>query len=150
MNDSFGIADYAAARSGIIALTKNAANELRAHNIQVNCISPVAITRMTDALFAFRDDHYSEHKAAAPRRDLVAAEAVPPAFVFFASQDSDLISGQVLALHPNRRLVCSEAIRSRSRARMARPGRHQSQSRTEPARHLEPDQQRHLENRVAR
>ena len=101
LRGSFGVADYAAAKGGIIALTKNAANELRQDNIQVNCISPVADTRMTDALFAFRDGHQSEHKGAAPRRGFVEAEALTPAFVFFATADSDLISGQVLALHPD-------------------------------------------------
>ena len=101
LRGSFGVADYAAAKGGIIALTKNAANEFRADNIQVNCISPVAHTRMTDALFDFRDHHQSEHKGAAPRRGFIGAEAVTPPFVFFACSDSDLVSGHVLALHPD-------------------------------------------------
>jgi NAD(P)-dependent dehydrogenase (short-subunit alcohol dehydrogenase family) len=42
LRGSFGVADYAAAKGGIIAFTKNAASELSAYNIQVNCISPVA------------------------------------------------------------------------------------------------------------
>ena len=45
LRGSYGVADYAAAKGGIIALTKNAANELKSHNIQVNCISPAADTR---------------------------------------------------------------------------------------------------------
>ncbi len=101
LRGSFGVADYAAAKGGIIALTKNAANELRSDGIQVNCISPVADTRMTDALVAFREEHQAEHLGAAPRRAFVAAESVTPAFVFFACEDSDLASGQVLALHPD-------------------------------------------------
>ena len=97
----FGVADYAAAKGGVIALTRNAANELRSEGIQVNCISPVAATRMTEALVAFRDRHRAEHPGAAPRGASVAAEAVAPVFVFFASEDSDLVTGQVLALHPD-------------------------------------------------
>jgi NAD(P)-dependent dehydrogenase (short-subunit alcohol dehydrogenase family) len=50
LRGSFGVADYAAAKGGIIALTRNAASELKPYNIQVNCISPVAETRMTDVL----------------------------------------------------------------------------------------------------
>ena len=36
LRGSFGVADYAAAKGGIIAFTKNAASELGAYNIQVN------------------------------------------------------------------------------------------------------------------
>ncbi len=54
LRGSFGVADYAAAKGGIIAFTRNAASELKPYNIQVNCLSPVAETRMTASLFAFR------------------------------------------------------------------------------------------------
>src|SRR5215208_7624844 len=89
LRGSYGVADYAAAKGGVIALTKNAANELKSYNIQVNCISPVADTRMTEALTEFRREHLG-----ILRRD---REAVPPAaitapFVFFATSDSDYVS----------------------------------------------------------
>jgi len=89
-----GVADYAAAKGGIIAFTRNAAIELRPHNIQVNCISPVAETRMTDALDTFRLRQSPD--AGRPRRP--PPDAVAPAFVFFASGDSDYITGQILAV----------------------------------------------------
>jgi len=93
LRGSYGVADYAAAKGGIIAFTRNAANELKSHNIQVNCISPTANTRMTDALTEFRREHLG-----ITRRDraFVAPEAIAPAFVFFASADSDYVSGQLL------------------------------------------------------
>jgi 3-oxoacyl-[acyl-carrier protein] reductase len=97
LRGSFGVADYAAAKGGIIAFTRNAASELRPYNIQVNCISPVAETRMTEALDAFRRLRDEPSVAASqPRR--APAEAVAPAFVFFASSDSDYVTGQVLAV----------------------------------------------------
>jgi 3-oxoacyl-[acyl-carrier protein] reductase len=93
LRGSFGVADYAAAKGGIIALTRNAANELKDHNIQVNCIVPVADTRMTDSLSRFRREQLGEfHRS----RRFVAPEAIAPAFVFFASADSDSVSGQLL------------------------------------------------------
>jgi len=98
LRGSFGVADYAAAKGGIIALTRNAASELKAYNIQVNCISPVAETRMTEALFAFRRQHLNEPVATFGNAKLVEPEAVAPAFVFFACADADYISGQVLAV----------------------------------------------------
>ena len=93
LRGSYGVADYAAAKGGIIAFTRNAANELKAYNIQVNCVSPVADTRMTAALTDFRRSHLG---VARRNREAVAPEAIAPAFVFFASSDSDYVSGQLL------------------------------------------------------
>jgi 3-oxoacyl-[acyl-carrier protein] reductase len=98
LRGSFGVADYAAAKGGIIAFTRNAASELKGANIQVNCISPVAETRMTEALFAFRRQQLSEPVATFGQAARAAPEAVTPAFVFFACADSDYITGQVLAV----------------------------------------------------
>ena len=98
LRGSFGVADYAAAKGGIIALTRNAASELKPYNIQVNCISPVAETRMTDVLFAFRRQHLGEPVATFGNAKLVTPEVVAPAFVFFACADADYISGQILAV----------------------------------------------------
>jgi len=104
LRGSFGVADYAAAKGGIIAFTRNAASELKPYNIQVNCISPVAKTRMTDALNAFR--RQNPNAPATPsiqaKRKWAEPEAVTPAFVFFACQDSDYITGQVLAVDGGR------------------------------------------------
>jgi 3-oxoacyl-[acyl-carrier protein] reductase len=91
-----GVADYAAAKGGIITFTRSAARELAPHNIQVNCISPVARTRMTDALVAFRSRHSIETPTTSGR--YAPIERVVPAFVFFASGDSDYVTGQILAV----------------------------------------------------
>jgi len=93
LRGSFGVADYAAAKGGIIAFTKNAASELSAYNIQVNCISPVADTRMTEELTKFRREQLGIPRR---ERELIAPEAIAPAFLFFATADSDLVSGQII------------------------------------------------------
>jgi NAD(P)-dependent dehydrogenase (short-subunit alcohol dehydrogenase family) len=93
LRGSYGVADYAAAKGGIIALTKNAANELKLFNIQVNCISPVADTRMTEELTKFRREQLG---IARRDREVVPPEAIAPAFLFFASGESDYVSGQLL------------------------------------------------------
>lgn len=93
LRGSFGVADYAAAKGGIIAFTRNAANELKPYNIQVNCISPVADTRMTEVLTAFRGQHLGESPG---QHRVVSPDAVAPVFVFFASSDSDYVTGQIL------------------------------------------------------
>jgi len=93
LRGSYGVADYAAAKGGIVALTKNAANELKTYNIQVNCISPVADTRMTEELTKFRREQLG---IARRDREVVPPEAIAPAFLFFATSDSDYVSGQLL------------------------------------------------------
>ena len=95
LRPSNGVSDYATAKGGIITLTFNVANEMKPHNIQVNCISPIADTRMTDAIAEFRE----RESIPDPRPGPAPAESVAPAFVFFASSDSDYITGEVLGFH---------------------------------------------------
>jgi 3-oxoacyl-[acyl-carrier protein] reductase len=93
LRGSYGVADYAAAKGGIIAFTRNAANELKTCNIQVNCISPTADTRMTETLTKFRREQLGVRRR---EREFISPEAIAPAFLFFASSDSDYVSGQLL------------------------------------------------------
>jgi 3-oxoacyl-[acyl-carrier protein] reductase len=93
LRGSYGVSDYAAAKGGIIAFTRNAASELKQYNIQVNCISPVADTRMTETLTTFRRHHLGVTERL---RKFVPPDAIAPVFVFFASSDSDYVSGQLL------------------------------------------------------
>ncbi len=66
---------------------------MSAYNIQVNCISPVADTRMTEELTKFRREQLGIPRR---ERELIAPEAIAPAFLFFATADSDLVSGQII------------------------------------------------------
>lgn len=91
-----GLTDYGSAKAGIAQFTKIAAKELLPFNIQVNCILPVAETRMTDALDEF--DRRTLGDKARSRRGMRPGPAVlAPSFVFFASADSDYVTGQILA-----------------------------------------------------
>jgi 3-oxoacyl-[acyl-carrier protein] reductase len=93
---SSGVADYASAKGGIIAFTRNAARELLPFNIQVNAVLPVARSRMTDALAEYHARFVGE-ESAARLKNLPSPDAVLPSFLFLASSDSDYVSGQVLA-----------------------------------------------------
>lgn len=87
---SSDVADYAAAKGGIIALTRSASRELGPYNIQVNAVSPIAGTRMTEAL--------AKHRGREPERPHPPPDAVAPTFVFLASDESDYVSGQIIAV----------------------------------------------------
>ncbi len=88
-----GVADYASAKGGIYAFTKNAAKELLEYNIQVNAILPVAKTRMIDALAEFYGPE-GEHPVYLS--DPSDPTVLVPSFVFFASEDSDYVTAQIL------------------------------------------------------
>ncbi|MDQ3870534.1 MAG: SDR family oxidoreductase [Chloroflexota bacterium] len=92
-----GQSNYAAAKMGIVGLTKTWAKELGALAINVNAIAPAALTSMTEPLL--------KDPAAAERRLARFAlgrygepEEIAPSFVFLASPDSDYITGQVLCV----------------------------------------------------
>ena len=93
---SVGVADYASAKGGIIAFTKNAAKELAPFNIQVNAVLPVAHSRMTDALAEYHGRWFGE-EAAARHKNRPEPDVLAATFLFFASADSDYVTGQVLA-----------------------------------------------------
>jgi 3-oxoacyl-[acyl-carrier protein] reductase len=94
---SVGQSNYAAAKMGIVGLTKTWAKELGRLGITVNAIAPAALTAMTEPLL--------EDPAAAEKRlarfalgRYGAPEEIAPAFLFFASDESNYITGQVLCV----------------------------------------------------
>jgi len=93
---SSGVADYASAKGGIIAFTKNAAKELAALNIQVNAVLPVAHSRMTEALAEYQSKLFGE-QAVARLKNHPSPDVLAATFLFFASGDSDYVTGQVLS-----------------------------------------------------
>ena len=95
---ALGVADYAAAKGGIVAFTKTAAMELAPFRITVNCVSPAVYTRMTERLMEVDQSTLEQRATRVPLGWFGQPEDVAPAFVFFACKDSDYITGQVLAV----------------------------------------------------
>lgn len=89
-----GQANYAAAKAGIIGLTKSAAKELAARNITVNAIAPGYIeTAMTEKLGPAERDSYV---AAIPLKRAGKPEDVANVCLFLASDLAAYVTGQVL------------------------------------------------------
>ena len=93
-----GQINYSAAKGGIITLTKSAARELARHGINVNCISlGIVATDMTEKIRT--DPKLAEiYMKRILLNRFAEAEDIAPSFVFFASDDAQYISGQVLCV----------------------------------------------------
>lgn len=89
-----GQANYVAAKSGVIGLTKTSAKELASRNITVNAIAPGFITTdMTDQL---KDDVKEAMLAQIPLGKFGQAKDIANAALFLASDDANYITGQTI------------------------------------------------------
>jgi 3-oxoacyl-[acyl-carrier protein] reductase len=94
---SVGQSNYAAAKMGIVGLTKTWAKELGPLNINVNAIAPAALTAMTEPLLEDPDAARKRLARFALGRYGVPEE-IAPGFVYFASSESDYVTGQILCI----------------------------------------------------
>lgn len=93
---NIGQANYAAAKAGVIGLTKACAKEMAARNIRVNAVAPGFIeTAMTDGVpEKIREGMISS----IPMGRMGQPEDIAKAVCFLASDDSSYITGQVLVV----------------------------------------------------
>ena len=89
-----GQANYAAAKAGMIGLTKTLARELAARGITVNAVAPGFVkTEMTAAM---KEEVLTEALKAVPLRRIGTAEEVAEAVSFLAGEAASYITGAVL------------------------------------------------------
>ncbi|SIS37757.1 3-oxoacyl-[acyl-carrier-protein] reductase [Salimicrobium flavidum] len=89
-----GQANYVAAKSGVIGLTKSNAKELAAKNIRVNAVAPGYIaTAMTEEL---TEEQKEQMLSMVPLSRLGSGEDVARVVRFLLSDDSDYMTGQTL------------------------------------------------------
>lgn len=92
-----GQINYAAAKAGLIGMTKSAAKELASRSITVNAVAPGFIE--TDMTAALSDEARQAYAAAIPLGRLGTAQDVADAVAFLASDKAAYITGQVLAVN---------------------------------------------------
>jgi len=89
-----GQANYAAAKAGVVGMTKSLARELGSRNITVNCVAPGFIdTDMTRALSA---EHKNALLAQIPLGRLGQPEDIAAAVAYLASPAAGYVTGAVL------------------------------------------------------
>lgn len=89
-----GQANYAAAKAGMIGMTKALAAELASRSITVNCVAPGFIaTAMTGAL---TDDQQSQLLPKIPMGRMGTAEEIAGAVTYLASDEAGYTTGQTL------------------------------------------------------
>ena len=93
---SLGETVYSGAKGGLIAFTKSLAREMARYNINVNCVCPGPTE--TPLLMAVPEKHLEAFKKAIPFRRFGKPSEIAEAVVFFASDRSSYITGQVLSV----------------------------------------------------
>jgi 3-oxoacyl-[acyl-carrier protein] reductase len=88
---------YAAAKAGMIGLTKTLAQELASRSITVNAVTPGFIA--TDMTASLTPEQQTKIKEAIPLGDVGAAEDVANAVAFLATDRARYITGQVLGVN---------------------------------------------------
>ena len=89
-----GQGNYAAAKAGMIGMSKSLAREVASRGITVNCIAPGFImTPMTDAL---TEKQTASIKEAIPAQKFGTPDDVATAAVYLASQEAGYITGATL------------------------------------------------------
>ena len=99
---NFGQANYAAAKLGIVALTKIAALDLKSKNVTANCIAPWAMTRLLGEV----PDEVQD-KRGKKSRELVP-EQIAPLVCYLASDAAQDVNGQIFCVRGREIILFSQ------------------------------------------
>ena len=91
---NLGQGNYAAAKAGMIGMSKSLAQEVASRNVTVNCIAPGFIeTAMTDKL---TDDQKASIMGVIPAGRMGTAQEIAAATLYLASPEASYVTGQTL------------------------------------------------------
>jgi NAD(P)-dependent dehydrogenase (short-subunit alcohol dehydrogenase family) len=107
---NLGQANYAAAKLGIVGLSKSIALDMAKYGVRSNCIAPFAWSRMIGSIPTETDDQ----KARVDKLKSMETAKIAPLAVFLASERAKDVSGQIFAVRANELFVMSQSRPLRS------------------------------------
>ncbi len=107
---NFGQANYAAAKLGIVGLSKSVALDMGRFNVRSNCISPFAWSRMIGTI----PTDTPEQQARVEKIKQMVPARIAPVAVALASDRAKHITGQIFAVRNNEVFLMSQSRPLRS------------------------------------
>jgi len=93
------MADYTAAKHGVVGLTKALAIDWAKYNINVNCVCPgLTKTKMVEQLKNKKPEFMKERINRIPLKRLATPEDIANGVLYLASSDSDYVTGFALCI----------------------------------------------------
>lgn len=89
--------DYTTAKAGLVGLTRNLASELGKHGICVNLVAG-GLLKATDASSVTSKEVFELVASQTPLRNVVTVEQFAKSLIFFASDWSNAVTGQTIAV----------------------------------------------------
>jgi len=94
---NFGQANYAAAKLGIVGLSKSIALDMNRFNVRSNCVSPFAWSRLIGTI----PTETEAEKARVARMQQMGPERIAPLSVFLLTDAAKDVTGQIFAVRMN-------------------------------------------------
>ena len=107
---NFGQANYAAAKLGIIGLSKSIALDMHRYHVSSNCISPFAWSRLIGTI----PTDTEEQKRRVARSQAMKPEKIAPVCVYLLSDAAKEVTGQIFAVRMNEIFLMSQSRPLRS------------------------------------
>src|SRR6266436_5447136 len=107
---NFGQANYAAAKLGIVGLSKSIALDMNRFNVRSNCVSPFAWSRLIGTI----PTETEAEKARVAKIQQMGPEKIAPICAFLLSDAAKDVTGQIFAVRMNEIFLMSQSRPLRS------------------------------------